>query len=201
MPRAAVISTLVLVAYLNCAFACAGRAALLAEIGISIAPAFDGSPPTTDSVLYRFDVGSHSPTLVFGKWGRQVSASDVGQTFEADSQMVESFARALTRPGADVTIRVNNISYSRPLDQLQDGGWGIIDGRATFNKFAPDITKIPVNRLTMTIDSFHLERFDRNAAIGGGHTIRIYGVPEPATWVLFCVGLLHCGSRVAYTAE
>ena len=82
---------------------------------------------------------------------------------------------------------MNDFRIGRPLDQLQSGGWGIIDGRATFTKFVPDITKVPVNRVTMTIDSFSFTRFGSNASIGGGHTIRIYGVPEPAS----CSSLLH----------
>jgi hypothetical protein len=61
----------------------------------------------------------------------------------------------------------------------------------TFRKFVPDIAEFRVHRLTMTIDSFTFVRvFGDAARIGGGHTIRIYGVPEPATWILFCMGAL-----------
>jgi hypothetical protein len=40
----------------------------------------------------------------------------------------------------------------------------------------------------MTIDSFSFTRFGENASIGGGHTIRIYGVPEPAA----CGSIVIC---------
>jgi hypothetical protein len=174
------------------------HAALIAEIGINISPAFDASPPSTDSILYRFDVSTGLPPPDSGSWGRQVTASDLGADFEAAPLMVESFARALATPTADVTIRVNDTSFSRPLDQLQTGGWGITDGRATFNKFVPDITKVPVNRLTMTIDSFSFTRFGANASIGGGHTIRIYGIPEPTGWMLFSLALLGLNRRLRH---
>jgi hypothetical protein len=166
------------------------HAELIAEIGINIPPAFEDSPPVTDAIIYGFVVSSNTPTLGFGEWIDEFTMNDVGTTFEAPPNMAASFARALTSPTASVTISVHRTSYSRPLDQLQTGGWGIIDGTATFKKFVPDITKVPVTRLTMTIDAFHFERIGGvvpRANIGGGHTIRIYGIPEPGTACLILV--------------
>jgi hypothetical protein len=165
------------------------HAALLAEIGINVEPAFDGGPPATDTALYQFGALSLAPTPVAGEWGRQVSANDVGMTFETPPSIVNAFIQPLTRPQADISIRVHRTEYGASLAQLQSSGWELGD-RATFQKFVPDITKVPVNRITMTIDSFHFQRFGDNASIGGGHTIHIYGVPEPATWVLFIAGSL-----------
>ena len=100
------------------------HAALIAEIGINIPPTFDPAPPQIDSVLYQFGVSSLLPTPIGAEWSRLVTVGEVGSTIDATPTMVESFARALMRPTADVTIRVNDTSFSRPLDQLQSGGGG-----------------------------------------------------------------------------
>jgi hypothetical protein len=167
-------------------FTSESRAVLLAEVGINIPPTFDPVPPATDSVLYRFGMLSLTPFPVGGEWAPQVIAADVGKTFEAPPEIVSSFVQPLTRPGADVSISVHRSSFGRTLDQLQAGAWPECCDIVTFRKFAPDITKVPVNRLTMTINSFHFQRAGDTASIGGSHLIRIYGVPEPATLVLFC---------------
>ena len=190
MSRALSLSKVVLSILLACVFSGASGAALIAEIGINIPPAFENDPPPTNSVLYQFGVLSHSPTLVGGEYSRQVTAADLGLTFEVPGSIVNPIAESLTRLNAEVGIRVHNIAYGRPLDQLQSSGWGIIDDRATFHKFVPDITKVSISRITMTIDSFSFTRFGDDASIGGGHTIRLYGVPEPASCILICIGSL-----------
>jgi hypothetical protein len=162
------------------------NAALIAEIGIDIAPAFENSPPPTDSAGFSFSAGIPG---IIGRLAREVTIGDIGATFEAPPDALSNFAQALARVDAGINIQMHNISYSRPLDQLQSSGWGIIDGRATFNKFVPDITKVAINRVTMTIDSFSFTRFGDDASIGGGHTIRIYGVPEPGLVPLSIVAL------------
>jgi hypothetical protein len=169
---------------------CAGtsRAALLAEVGINIRPTTESLPPT-NSLGYSFIAGSIGPPTVSGVFARQVTAADIGMTFEAPPDILDAIARALARPAntAGLAIHIYAWQYSRPLDQLQDGGFGYIDDTATFRKFVPDITKVPVNRVTMTINSYVLEPFSpqhNRAVVGGSHTIRIYGVPEPASAVL-----------------
>ena len=99
-----------------------------AEIGINISPAFEPAPPATDVIVYGFVVSSNTPTLGFGEWIDEFRMNDLGKTFKAPPNMAASFARAFTSPSASVTIRVHNFAYSRPLDQLQSGGWGIMDG-------------------------------------------------------------------------
>jgi hypothetical protein len=173
-------------------FTSESRAVLLAEVGISIPPTFDPSPPPDDFLVFSFGVLSHSPTLVGGEWQRQVTAADIGMSFEAPPNVVEVIAPGLTRPAAEVGINMDSWGYGNTLDQLQAGAWAECCEIVTFRKFVPDITKVPVNRLTMTIDSFHFERLGGvvpRANIGGGHTIRIYGVPEPSAGILTSAGL------------
>jgi hypothetical protein len=169
-------------------FADITQAALLAEIGINVEPAFDPSPPLSNSVIYSFNGGAPGSIGVFE---RQVTASDVGFVFEAPIDVVQKVAQGFPLPSAGVNIRLHNISYSKPLDQLQSSGWGLGE-RASFQKFVPDITKVPINRITMSIGSFTFIRTGDNANIGGAHLIRIYGIPEPNCVALsltsiFCV--------------
>jgi hypothetical protein len=194
MSRFNVISVMVLTAIVLLVSTDTSNAALLAEIGTNVAE-FNPSPPTINSVRYGFIVSSSAPPAVFGEWITQYTAADVGMTFDAPPDLVESFARALARPSAGVTISVQSISNSKTLDQLQSGYWAECCEIVTFRKFVPDITKIPTNRITRTIDSFRFERFGDNATIGGGQTIRIYGVPEPATWMLFLCGVTVVSAR------
>jgi hypothetical protein len=112
-------------------------------------------------------------------------------TFDAMPATVEPIAEALSRPDAGVNIRVQSSSFSRTLDQLQSGAWPECCDIVTFRKYVPDISKLQITGLTMTIDSFHLEPMGSNAIIGGGHTIRIYGVPELSNVGLFLIGLVH----------
>jgi hypothetical protein len=170
-------------------FAIAARttdAALLAEIGIKVEPAFDSSPPSSNSVIYGFNGGAPE---VIGVFERQVTAADMGNTFEAPIDVVQKVAQGFPLPGAGVNIRLHNISYSESLDQLQAEGWGLGD-RASFQKYVPDITRVPINRITMSIESFTFSRFGDNAAIGGAHLIRIYGIPEPHSAGLSLVGIV-----------
>jgi hypothetical protein len=169
-----------------CADAC--YAALLAEVGINIPPTFESLPPT-DSLPYTFIAGSTGPPFVSAEFARHVTAGDVGLTFEAPPEIVDPIARALSYPAntAGLAIRIYSWQYSKPLDQLQDEGWGLIDDRATFRKYVPDITRVPVHRVTMTVNSYVVEPFSpthNRAVVGGSHTIRIYGIPEPSTEVL-----------------
>jgi hypothetical protein len=174
------------------------HAALIAEIGINIPATYDPNPPASGSLRYGFSANSNSPIRVGGEWLRQITAGDVGMTFEAPPGIVEPIASALARSNAGIGIYMDEWAYTKALDDLQSVGWEIPGDRAIFHKYVPDITKFPVNRLTMTIDSFIFERFGLNDAnTGGGHTIRIYGVPEPPTFsfAVCCAGLLIAHRR------
>jgi hypothetical protein len=197
MSRSLTASTLFLAVQLSWVLVGASRAALLAEIGINVSPAFDLSPPVENSLLYGFTTFSRSPTLSVGEWQRQITSADIGMTFEAPADITARIIEGLTRADVDISVRVDSIVYGKSLEQLQTVGWEICCGRATFNKSVPDIRKVPVNRVTMTVDSFHFERVGDNAITGGAHTIRIYGIPEPNTWmsIAFYSGWLLCLRR------
>jgi hypothetical protein len=178
------------------AFAPVSRAVLLAEVGINIPATFDPSPPPQNSLSYSFAGGVPG---MLGQFHRQVTAPDVGLTFDAPFDVMQNFAQGIIKPSAGINIALHANSFSRPLDQLQAGAWAECCEIVTFRKFVPDITKVPVNRLTMTIDSFHFERFGQNGSTGGAHTIRIYGVPETSCVTIATTGLsclLFMGSRL-----